>query len=111
VQTAIKTLFSFNKNEERTKENSPRAQTMPDASFGPFYVVSALPVVHNVNRNYKTLVSFNKHEEKKKKNSPRARFHRLRLSLSCITFIESINHWLVSIRMKKKEKNNHQGPK
>ena len=45
-----KTLVSIEKKRKKRKNNSPRAQMTPDASFGPVSVVPAQSVVYLVIR-------------------------------------------------------------
>ena len=40
-----KTLVSIRQTRIKKRNNSPRVQTMQNASFGPVFVVPALPVV------------------------------------------------------------------
>ena len=42
-----KTLISMKKHEEK-KKNSPRVQTTQDASFGPVFIIPALPISYLV---------------------------------------------------------------
>ena len=65
----------------------------PDASFGPVFVMAALPAVYFVIRIYKTLLSIRKHEKKNHLEPKRRvwalsrRPRRPTLSLSCIIWI------------------------
>jgi hypothetical protein len=89
------------------------------ASFGPLFVVAALPAVYSVNRIYETLVSIKK-TQRIKKNSPTAQTMRLVsfgpvfvvAALPAAYFVNRSYETLVSIKKKRRIlKKTYLGPK
>jgi hypothetical protein len=60
--------------KEISKKKQHRAQTTPDASFGPIPIVVALPAVYSINIIYETLVSIEKNTKNNKKTHLDASF-------------------------------------
>ena len=65
------------KHEILKKKYSPRAQTTRLASFGPVFVIAALPGMYFAKTLHGTLVSVEENTKNQEKNPPRAQTTRL----------------------------------